>query len=202
MISVDKPGTAANEPEPGTATNVPSTTDYMQQLADEEAFEMYNIVAEFAKNNYILTDNTGGQVLDFDEAFFEMARSLEEIENDGDNIVEVRRLIEGWIEAEDTEYCREFLPEEVHTLMDVDAMCKLSKVAEEVEDEADVTTLELKEPVMFDEVIKIATMIKCYQCMHVSLVKSLVTQQWHSMMPAILSGQSTRKWRMFAEQAK
>ena len=90
MISVDKPGTAANELEPGTASNVPSTTDYMQQLTDEEAFEMYNIVAEFAKNNYILTDNTGGQVLDFDEAFFEMARSLEEIENDGDNIVEVR----------------------------------------------------------------------------------------------------------------
>jgi hypothetical protein len=40
LISVDKPGTADNEPEPGTATNVPITTDYMQQLTDEEAFEM------------------------------------------------------------------------------------------------------------------------------------------------------------------
>ena len=59
---------------------------------------------------YLLTDNTGGQMLDFDEAFFEMARSLEEIENDGDNIVEVRRLIDGWIEAEDTEYFWELLP--------------------------------------------------------------------------------------------
>jgi hypothetical protein len=90
-----------------------------------------------------------------------MARSLEEIENDGNNIVEVRRLIEGWIETEDTEYCRELLSEEVHSLMDVDAMCKLSKVAGEVEDEADVTTLEPKEPDTFDDVNIIATMIKC-----------------------------------------
>ncbi len=29
LISVNKPGTAANEPEPGAATNMPSTTDYM-----------------------------------------------------------------------------------------------------------------------------------------------------------------------------
>ncbi len=161
LISVDKPGTAANEPEPGAATNVPSTTDYMQQRTDEEAFEMYSIVAEFAKINNILADDTGGQVLDFDEAFFEMARSLEEIENDGDNIVEVRRIIEGWIETEDTEYSWELLSEEVHTLVDIDAICKLSKVAEEVEDEADVPTLEPKEPAMFDDVNKIATMIKC-----------------------------------------
>ncbi len=77
LISVDKPDTAANEPKPGAATNVPSTTDYIQQLTDEEAFEMYNIVAEFEKNNNILADDTGGQVLDFDEAFLEMARSLE-----------------------------------------------------------------------------------------------------------------------------
>jgi hypothetical protein len=159
LISVDKPGTAASEPEPGAATIAPSTTDCMQQLTDEEAFEMYNIVAEFAKNNYILTDNTGEQVLDFDEAFFEMARSLEEIENDGDNIVQVRRLIEGWIETEDTEYCRELFSKEVHMLMDVDAICKLSKVAEEVEDEADITTLEPKEPATFDDVNKIATII-------------------------------------------
>jgi hypothetical protein len=121
---------------------------------------MYNIVAEFAKNNNILADDTGGQVLDFDEAFFEMARSLEEIENDGDNIVEVRRLIEGWIETEDTEYCQELLSEEVHTLMDINAMCKLSKVAEEVEDEAGITTLEPKEPALFDDVNEIATIIK------------------------------------------
>jgi hypothetical protein len=161
LISVDKPGTVANEPEPGTATNVPSTTDYMQQLTDEEAFEMYNIVTEFAKNKDILTDDTGGQVLDFDKAFFEMARSLEEIENDGDSIVKVRRLIEGWIETEDTEYYWGLLSEEVHMLMDVDAMCKLSKVAEEVEDKADVTTLEPKEPAMFDDVNQISTMIKC-----------------------------------------
>jgi hypothetical protein len=106
-------------------------------------------------------------VIDFDEAFFEMARSLEEIENDGDKIVEVRRLIEGCIEAEDTEYCWEFLSEEVHTLMDVDAMCKLFKVPEEVEDEddnkntiSDVTNLETKEPALFDDVNEIATMIK------------------------------------------
>jgi hypothetical protein len=72
LISVDKPGTVANEPEPGATTNVPCTTDYMQHLTDEEIFEMYNIVAEFAKNNDILADDTGGQVLDFDEAFFEM----------------------------------------------------------------------------------------------------------------------------------
>jgi hypothetical protein len=87
-------------------------------------------------------------------------------------------------------------------LMDIDGMCKLSKVAEEVKDEADITTLEPQGPALFDDVNKIATIIKCYQCRHVSLVKSLVTQQWHSMMPAILSGQSTGKWRMFAEQAK
>ncbi len=62
---------------------------------------MYNIVAEFSKNNNILADDTGGQVLDFDEAFFEVARSLEEIEDDGDNIVVMRRLIESWIKKED-----------------------------------------------------------------------------------------------------
>ncbi len=73
----------------------------------------------------------------------------------------MRRLIEGRIETEDTEYCRELLSEEVHTLMDGYAMCKLSKVAEEVEDEADVTTLDPKEPASFDDVNKIATMIKC-----------------------------------------
>jgi hypothetical protein len=122
---------------------------------------VYNIIAEFAKNNDILTDNTGGQVLDFDKAFFEMARSLEKVENDGDNIVEVRRLIDGWIQTEDTEYCWELLSEEVHTLMDVNTMCKLSKVAEEVEDEADITTLESKEPATFDDVNKIATLIEC-----------------------------------------
>jgi hypothetical protein len=74
-------------------------------MTDKDSFEMYNIVAEFAKSNNILADDTGGQVLDFDKAFFEMARTLEENENDGDNIVEVRRLIEDWIETEDTEYC-------------------------------------------------------------------------------------------------
>jgi hypothetical protein len=79
LISVDKPSTGANKPEPGTATNVRSTTDYMQQLTDEEAFEMYNIVAEFAKNNDILADDTGGQVLDFDKAFFEMADHLRKL---------------------------------------------------------------------------------------------------------------------------
>jgi hypothetical protein len=106
-------------------------------------------------------------VLDFDKAFFEMARSLEEIENDGDIIVEVRRLIEGWIETENTEYCWELLSEEVYTLMNADVMCKLFKVAEEVEDEddnkntiLDVTTLEPKEPASFDDVNEIATMIK------------------------------------------
>ncbi len=38
-------------------------------------------------------------------------------------------------------------------------MCKLSKVAEEVEDEAVVTTLKPKEPALFDDVNEIATMI-------------------------------------------
>lgn len=161
LISVEKPGTATNAPS--------TTTDYVQ-LTDEEAREMYNIVAEFAKKNDILADDIGGQVLDFDEAFFEMARSIEENEDDDDNIVEVRRLIEGWIETEDTEYCKELLSEEVHKLMDIDAMCHLSdgtavEVDEDDEDDnktnSDNASIELnKEPASFDDVNDIATMIK------------------------------------------
>lgn len=156
----------SSTPTTSTAADLNSTAeaagDATVTLTDDEAHQLYNLIAQFSAENVNDSDLPNhGFINDFDQAFLEMATAVEEC--DADDEEEMRRFIDGWVSMEDNEYCQEVLADEVKKLMDVDLICALKdSQPEEDDDDDEEEVIEIREPTppSFEKLNDIAGLLK------------------------------------------
>ena len=88
---------------------------------EDESTEVIDLISQFSKTNLMETPEYG-YLNEFDEALLEMTNAVKE--TDPQNLVEMQKMVEGWVSIEDNEFCRDVIVAEVEELMDLDALCK------------------------------------------------------------------------------
>ena len=164
LVSFDPP-TPVTETTEEANTEVPAPEANVDEpSAEEEQYSsddgaVFNLLAEFVEKNDCKP--TGTKVNDFDAVLEEMVLTVKQC--DGDDLEDMKRMVDGWISMEDTEFCKDLLANEVEELMDIDTLCQLKPDANEAEEEDADDEIEdagPKEPISYDAMNEWAAQLK------------------------------------------
>ena len=109
-----------------------------EEVRNEEAMKIYELAADFTNQCSLEPRSAGDTQDEFEDDLREMMATVEEC--DGDNMDGMKAIIDGWINTEDTDFCKQELADEVKALLDLDVICNLKEPEndkDEQEDEAD-----------------------------------------------------------------
>ena len=93
-----------------------------------------------------------------------MANAVKETD-DPHNLVEMQKMVEGWVSIEDSEFCQDTMATEVEKLMDLDVLCNLKDIPkdyaeEDKSDDEEVVEAGSKEPITAEYVNDLAAKLK------------------------------------------